>query len=230
MSRKRLLVRGVVSSYGALAAQIFYSLASIPLVLAYTKQAEFGMWGLITTLMGYLGLFEMGMTNAVIRHLFECRDSKEDGRYGRLFVAGAMALGVAGALMLVVGIGASFILAPVFHIPPELKGTFFFLMIGNVVIAAISMATRILGTPLYVHQRQDLLQASQIFLFILLFSILFLGLRAGWGIYAMLANVTAGMIWSLVFSVIACRRLRLYPPAGTWAKPLRSEWKSILTF
>ncbi len=228
--RKTLLTRGVIFGYGALITQIFYSLASIPLALSYLSKEQFGLWSLITTLTSYLQLLEFGMSNAFGRHLFECRDTKEDGRYGRLFVASLIGTGLAALLIVVLGTLGSLIAAPVFQIPGNLRADFQWLMIGNVLIVGASVAIRMLGTPLCIHQRHDLIQLSQIGVYVVLYGVLHYGFHAGWGLYAMLANVGAGFLWSLVYSLVSCSMLKLYPPKGTWKAPDRAECLSVLRY
>ncbi len=229
-SRKTLLTRGVLIGYGAMITQIFYSLATIPLALSYLKKEEFGLWGLVTTLTAYLAMLEFGMTNAFQRHLFECRDSKEDGRYGRLFTASCATFLLIALLVLVVGVPFSLLAAPVFAIPSELQADFRWLMLGCVGVAAFNLSFRMIGAPLYVHQRHDLVQLSQIFLYFIMYAVMHLGFWLGWGLYAMLANIAAGGVWSLFFGFASCWRLRLYPPKGTLAFPARAELKSVLRY
>ncbi|MEI6819387.1 MAG: oligosaccharide flippase family protein [Verrucomicrobiota bacterium] len=230
MNRKSLLARGVLLGYGALAVQIFYSIASIPLALSYLSHAEFGMWGLVTTLVNYLGLIEVGMTNGFQRHLFDCKEDKNDGRYGRLFTASLVALGLAAAIVLVIGLIGIWAAIPIYRIPPELKDRFVWVMVAQVLLSSASMATRMLGSPLYIHQRHDLMQVCQIILFFIYYGVLHMGFHAGWGLYAMIANTVAGFIWVLIFNTVACKKLKFYPPAGTWGWPNPDEFKSVFRY
>ena len=230
MSRKRLLTRGVAIGYLALAAQIFYSLASIPLALSYLSHAEFGMFSVILSVISYLGLAEFGMTQGFNRHLFECKDGLDPARYGRYFMAGMMALGGVAVLILILGTGAIFLTAPFFRIPENLLGDYRWIMFGMVLVSFSHMSTRMLCTPLYVHQRHDLMQFSQLCQYGILYLVLFYGLKAGWGAYALLANHIAAFLWGFCFSVISCLRLGLYPRRGCWALPHREEWRSVLSY
>jgi O-antigen/teichoic acid export membrane protein len=230
MSRKRLLFRGVLFGYGALAAQIIYSFASIPLALGHLSKAEFGMWNLITTLASYLMLAEAGMTNAFLRHLFDCKEGKDPGQYGRLFTASILALGGVALLIIPAGLLLAWLAAPLFQIPAELGGKFFWLMLGQAGMSALAMGFRMIGAPLYVHHRQDLSQASSIGLFAIHYSVLYLGFYLGWGIYSMLANQVGGLVWTVGFNWCTCSRLALYPAKGTWGLPDREEWASILKY
>lgn len=227
MSKRTLLVRGVVMGYGATAAQVFYSFASVPLALSYLSAAEFGMWSLIAMLGGYLMLAEMGMTNAVMRHLFDCKDGKDPGKYGRFFTASSMALGLVAIVVVMLGFLVAWLSAPLFKIPPDLQQRFGWVMLGQSVLMALTMATRMLGAPLYVHHRQDLGQINQSVLFLIYYLVLFYGFRSGWGIYAMLANQAAGLVWVVGFNVVACLRLGFYPRRTDWGFPTREEWSSV---
>jgi O-antigen/teichoic acid export membrane protein len=230
MSRKRLLARGVLVGYGALVTQIFYSLASIPLALAHLSPAEFGMFSLIMSVTSYLGLAELGMTNGFNRHLFECKDGRDPERYGRYFVAGLLALGLVSLVVLVLGGTGALLTAPFFKIPENLRNDYQWIMLGMVMVTAANVASRLLCTPLYVHQRHDLIQFSQMCQYGVFYFVLRYGLKSGWGVYALLANQVAAFLWGFSFSVIACLRLGLYPRRGCWALPRRQEWRSIFNY
>ncbi|MCW1923523.1 hypothetical protein OKA05_13240 [Luteolibacter arcticus] len=230
MNHKGLLARGVLLGYGALGAQVFYSFASIPLALAYLGKAEFALWSVISALVGYLSLAEAGMTNSFLRHLFECKGDQESGKYGRYFAAGLGALGLVALVMLAAGSAAAWVSPQLIGIPSDLRGIFVWVMLGQVAVSAVTMATRMLGAPLYIHHRQDLLQVCQIGLFVVYYTVLHLGFKAGWGIYAMLANQGAGLVWSISFNVIACVKLRLFPARGSLGLPTREEWNSVWAY
>jgi len=227
MSKRKLLARGVVFGYGAIASQMLYSFASIPLALTYLPKAEFGMWGLISTLVGYFMLAEMGISNSVMRHLMECKEGKDPAKYGRIFTGSAVIMGLIAIAIAIMGLVFSQFAARLFPIPPELATVFSHVMIGQSVLMAINMATQMIGVPLYVHHRQDISQITQIVLFLIYYVVLHLAFKAGWGIYAMLANQAAGIVWGAVFTFISCSKLNFYPARGTWHLPTKEEWGSI---
>ena len=53
MSRLKKFTRSLLSGYVALGANIFYTLASVPLALHYLGKAEFGLWALVSQISGY---------------------------------------------------------------------------------------------------------------------------------------------------------------------------------
>lgn len=230
MNKRKLLARGVILGYAAIGTQMFYSFASIPLALSHLSNAEFGMWGLISTVTMFLNLAELGITNAFTRHLFDYKDGKDPLRYGRLFTASALSLGAVAVVILLVGLLIAFFSAPWLRIPTDLTNTYVKLMIGQVLISATTMATRMLAAPLYIHHRQDLNQISQIGLFVIWYAALYFAFNAGWGIYSMLANQAAGFLWVVPFYIFQCSKNGFYPAKGTWGLPDRLEWLSVMRY
>ena len=53
MSRLRKFTRSLLAGYLMLGANIFYTLASVPLALHYLGKAEFGLWALVSQICGY---------------------------------------------------------------------------------------------------------------------------------------------------------------------------------
>jgi O-antigen/teichoic acid export membrane protein len=230
MNHRSLLVRGVLFSYGALGAQVFYSFASIPLALSHLSTPEFGMFGVTTTIGSYLTMAELGMTESFLRHLFDCKDGKDPARYGRLFTASVLALGLVALLVLGGGILLALFAAPILNIPNDLSHKFILVMLGQAGLGAVTMASRMFGVPLILHHRQDLSQIGQIGLFTIYYVVLHLGFKAGWGIYSMIANQAAGLLWLLPFNALMCRRNGYFPRRGTYGLPSRAEWADVWNY
>src|SRR5690349_8943290 len=108
VSRLRLFIHGVASSYVSMAAVIVTSLISVPLALHFLSKESFGLWALLTQIISYLMLIDFGMTPSVARLLIECKDSPQDGAYARLVHTGFLVTAVQGAVVLAIG----FLLAP----------------------------------------------------------------------------------------------------------------------
>ncbi len=230
MSHKKLLTRGVFFSYVALVAQISYSFLSIPLALSHLTTAQFGLWGLVSTIGSFLVLAELGMTESFMRYLFECKDGKDPDRFGRLFTAGCLALGLVALMIFAVGVVVAFFSAPLLGVPVEMRQDFTWVMLGASGMAAVVMATKMLGVPLILHHRQDLAQIAQIGLFAIRLIVIFLAFRAGWGIYSLLAVEVAGVFWVLPFNAWMSHRNGYFPKAGTFALPSRAEWSEIRNY
>lgn len=227
MNKRKLFTRGILFGYGAIAAQMIYSFASIPLALAYLSKSEFGMWSLINTIAAYMMIAEMGMMNSVMRHLLECTGTGDREKYGRIFTASALTLAAISLIVLFAGVIAALYCGRFFPIPEHLQDTFFNVMLCKAVLAAAGLAFGIVGVPLYVHHRQDLGQITQIGLFVIYFAVLYFGFRAGWGIYSLVANQFAGLLWTVGINSLISMRLGFFPKRGTWKLSTREEFLSV---
>ena len=82
MSRLRHAAMSLGSGYAAMAANVFYTLASIPLALHYLGKEQFGLWSVVTQVASYLLLLDLGVTGSVSRILIDHKDKKNGGDYG----------------------------------------------------------------------------------------------------------------------------------------------------
>lgn len=227
MSHKKLITRGIFFSYAALATQIAYSFISIPLALSHLSTEQFGLWGLVLTIGGFLMMAEAGLTESFMRYLFEYKDGRNPERYGRFFTASCIALGIVALVIILSGVLVALFAAPWLKIPEEMRRDFTLTMIGAATTGAVSIGTRMFGIPLVLHHRQDLSQISQLILFWIRFVALLLAFQAGWGVYSLLAAEAIGVFWCLPFNLIACRRFGYYPKSGTLGLPSRPECSEI---
>lgn len=225
-----LLAQSLIAGYVAIAANIIYSIFSIPLVLSYLDKDHFGLWVLVTQVAGYFTLTELGMTNSLYRFLIEYKNTKEDGRYGAVLITGFLALGLVAISILVIGGIFSFYLPEWFKIPHQLSDEFRWLLLGQTVILSVSFGARMIGAPLYAHQRQDISQISTVGLFVIYFVFLWVGLRCGLGTYSLLLNSGLGCIWSIAVDFLACLYLGFYPKRTEWGRPSWNKFKEIFSF
>ena len=100
MSRLRLFLKGVTTSYVSLASTVVCSLISVPLALHYLTKEQFGLWAILTTIAGYLSLMDLGMSVSVGRLLIERKDHADGAMYGSLFQTGLLVNAAQGALVL----------------------------------------------------------------------------------------------------------------------------------
>jgi len=230
MSRSARIAAGLITGYLAILANIIYSLASIPLALHYLGREQFGLWAVIMQIFGYLQLLDIGISQGVSRILIDYKDTPEDGRYGRAMATALVAQSIIGGVISAVAlIGAPWI-GELFDIPQHLRGEFVLLMRIQSVITGIGVATRVLGAPLYAHQRQDIGNYSVLGLFCILFAALWIGFNWGMGIYAMLLSSGVGLVWGMGFSLIACTRLGILPPIRQLFAPSREIFRSVFAF
>lgn len=224
MSRLKKFTRSLLSGYVALGANIFYTLASVPLALHYLSKTEFGLWALVSQISGYIGLIDLSMSASVGRILIDHKDERQTGAYGSIIKTGALVGLVQGALIVLVGTALPALAASLLHVPLELHREFVYLMIWQSVLLGISFMLRIFGQLLYAHQRQDVSNHGASVFFFLSLAAMWTGFAGGLGVYSFLISQAVLTLGNTIISAIFCVRLGLLPHAGEWGS---ASWRSF---
>lgn len=228
MQRRKLFLRGLAAQYAALAANIAYSLASIPLALHYLGKEGFGLWSVVIQITTMLQLLDLGMSSGASRILIDEKDHRASGRYADTMVT----MGIIRVAIGFVVAAAAWLAGPfavtLLSIPEHFSGTFPVLLGLQGTVAGATLATFFFSTPLYAHNRQDLLGWSQAGLFIVFYISLLAGFLFGWGLYAMVFSSFCGLLWGSAFAFLASARLGLLPSKGEWRGFNMSSFMRVL--
>lgn len=231
MSRFKRFAHSLVSGYALLAANILYTLASVPLALHYLSKEEFGLWALVTQVCNFNQiLIDLGMSGAVARILIDHKDDQESNAYGTVIQTGLLVLGVQGALIALVGGLVSYWLPGWMDVPVVHWEEFRLLVIGQCLLLAISFALRIFGFILQAHQRFDIGNYTQLVCFGLAFSAQWVSFEMGLGLYSLLVSGAVSMLVMGAASWWQTRRLRLLPAAGRWGRPNWNTFKELFFY
>jgi O-antigen/teichoic acid export membrane protein len=230
MSRFRYAARAFVSGYVMLAANLLYTMASVPLALHYLGRQEFGMWALITQIAGYFGLIDFGMTGAVARILADHKDERNGGSYGAILKTGALVFTIQGLLIASLGTAISWILPGIMAIPANIRALFTILMAAQCILLGLTFCAKILGCTLWCHQRSDVINISSAGVFGISFAVLWLGFHFGFGLYSMLLSSAAALFCNAFASWLASSRLRLYPDHGCWGTVSWNAFREVYDY
>ena len=96
MSRFRQVFHGAASGYMVQVATALYSMVTVPLALHYLSAEKFALWALMSSIGGYLGLIDLGMSGSVARLLIDHKENRERGAYGSFLLTGWLVLIVQG--------------------------------------------------------------------------------------------------------------------------------------
>ncbi len=231
MSRFKRFANSLVSGYVLLAANILYTLASVPLALHYLSKEEFGLWVLVTQVCNFNQIvIDLGMSGAIARILIDHKDDCESTAYGTVIQTGFLVLVVQGGLIAVIGGLLSYWLPQWMEVPMVHWHLFRLLVIGQCVLLAVSFALRIFTFILQAHQRYDIGNYAQLACFALAFVAQWVSFEAGLGLYSLLV---AGAVSVLALGVScgwATQRLQLFPAPGRWGKPSWKAFKELLAY
>lgn len=219
MSRTKNFIKGLASGYLLMAANILYTMGSIPLALHYLPKEEFGLWALVNQFAGYFSLLDMGMTSSVSRCLIDLKDDKAGKGYGSLVMTAAIVFSIQGLIIASCGM----LLGPFAYHLVELPGKyveiFKMLLVFQCVLLGMNFFTRIFGAILYAHQRYVISNVSMMTQLAFMFFGLWFGFHRGMGLYSMVLANAVSFVVSTLFQIVVCFGLGLMPRAGCWGRP-----------
>jgi O-antigen/teichoic acid export membrane protein len=230
MSRLKKFTHSLLSGYVALGANIFYTLASVPLALHYLGKLEFGLWALVTQIGGYIALVDLGMGASVARILIDHKDEQHNGAYGSVIKTSVL-VGVAqGVLIIFAGTGLSALAGPLLHIPADLQRNFLWLMIGQSVLLGLSFAGRIFSYLLLAHQQPAVSYYGGAALFFVNLAGMWAGLAAGWGVYSFLIGQAVMTLGNIAVNAVGCARLGFLPKGDEWGSITWKRFRELFDF
>ena len=104
----RLLRRNVILIYGVYAATLVSGLVVTPIILGALGTEQFGIWALIGSILGFIGLLDFGIGPSVIRFAAEQRGRGARAETSELTsTAFAIYLGLAAVTMLLASLAAN---------------------------------------------------------------------------------------------------------------------------
>jgi O-antigen/teichoic acid export membrane protein len=228
--RANNFIRGLGAGYLAIAINIAYTAASIPLALHYLGKEQFGLWALAQQIMGYLMLLDLGVSSAISRFIADSKDDVNGGNYGSLLLTGAIVFAFQGLMIALVGLAFSFFAPVLFAVPDRLAGDFTNVLIIITSLAGLSVAFRSLGAPLWAFQRLDASYALGSFTLLTSFAALWVGFHLDWGIYSFaLAGIPAAILCPIITFLI-CWKSGFYPSLGHWGLPNMLLFRKIFSF
>ncbi len=197
---KRQFAKNLTSNWAVYGASAVISFFLTPYILGKVGQAALGVWILVGSFSGYLGLFDFGIGYAVVRYVARFQRTGEPERRNEVV---ATAFYLASALSAIV-IAATFVImynaVSLFDIPPDLAAS----SRGVILLIGVTIAV---GFPLSVFSealsgglwRFDLFNVVAIFMAVARVGLTILFLELGWGLIglglAALIVSAGGYLW-----------------------------------
>ena len=223
-------VRSLGAGYFAIAVNIAYTVASVPLALHYLGKEQFGLWALAQQIMGYLMLLDLGVSSAVSRFIADRKDEVNGGEYGSILLSGGIVFVAQGILIGIAGFIFAFFAPILFSVPQHLAHDFTNVLIIITALAGVSVALRTLGAPLWAFQRMDVSYALGSLTLLTSLAALWAGFHLGWGIYSFaVAGIPAAFLCPAI-SLWVCWKSGFYPTSHKWGRPHWALFRRIFSF
>lgn len=96
--KKRTVILNSLSSVTALITDVAVSFVMTPIIVHALGNQDYGIWELLLGLVGYLGLLELGIGPAILRHVADAWSRGDRDSLGRIFNTGFFTLASAGMI------------------------------------------------------------------------------------------------------------------------------------
>lgn len=121
MSRAVTVAVNAISSYGRFLVTLAVLFVLTPVIIDRAGEEDFALWSLTFSILGVLGLLDMGFLTGVVKWVAECKGTGDEQRRNHIISTVAIVYLALGAVALVVVLGMSFVYHEVFGIPPHLR-------------------------------------------------------------------------------------------------------------
>jgi O-antigen/teichoic acid export membrane protein len=202
-------VVNVVTNWGSFVVSIGITLALSPFIVHTLGNTAYGVWVLLTSLVSYLGLLDLGTRGAVTKYVATYHASRRHEDAGRLASAALSLFGALGLLATAASAVLALVLDRVAEIPVELvSGARIAVFVSGVNIA-VSLVGGVFGGIVVGRQRFDSLNGLNVGLAVLRAGAIVLTLRGGGGLVG-LALVQLGISTLQTGATVWLSR-RVYP-------------------
>lgn len=223
------LIRNAISNWLAFFLSIVVSLFMMPFLIHYLGVSVYGIWVLIGSLTGYLGLFDFGISGAVVKYVAEFKESRNITDLNEFISTAVIIYSLIGLITLVVCTVIAFYFVQYFRIDAEniALSKWVILIVG--VTIATNFPLSVFGGIVRGFQRFDYNSFVEIGMLVLRTILIFYFVARGGGLLA-LALVTflvqtAGNCFRIFYVFKLNDQIRIH-----WALYKRKILKRILNY
>lgn len=221
--------RNVIVMWLAFAFNVGVSFFLSPFIVHRLGNTAYGIWVLLGSLVGYMGLLDLGVRGAVMRYVARHHARGEDDEAGRIASSGLVIFGATGLIAVTASAVIAVLVDRIFHIPADTVAVARAVVVLGGLNIALSLISGVFGGTVAAMQRFDLASITDIVVAALRTAAIVAALSAGAGLLG-LALIQLGATLVQAGIQYAFTR-RLYPQLRLRLQGVsRSRIGTILTF
>lgn len=176
------IVRNVVSNWGSYVFSLLINFFLAPFVVHHLGDSQYGVWTLMVSLTGYLGLLDFGVRGAVTRYVARFHTQGDHEQASRVTSSAFSIFTAAGILAILVSLTLAMLFAGSFHVPPQYRIAARTVLILTGINIAVSLINGVYGGIIAGLQRFDLSNSLEVVVAALRALAIVLALGAGKGL------------------------------------------------
>ena len=205
MGKSTSLGRNIVFNVGGYIVSVVTSFLIAPVTIHTLGDARYGAWSLVSELIGYYGLLDLGIRGAVTYYVARYSARNQENEVRETVASAFWVLSACGAVAFMIGAGLTFAFPYLFRTEglnlAEVKHS---LMIMSALIG-VSLPMNVFPGGLIGKQRFDITTVAEVMTRIPTAIAIYVVLRAGGGLVALALIQVAGRIIYWTLTLAACR-------------------------
>ena len=213
MSNSAVIIKNVFSSWVYYFTQFIIGFFLMPFMIHHLGNEIYGLWILIISFMGYMGLFDFGVRGSTVKYVSEFEAKKDFDTLNKIISTNWAINITMGILVIIIFTIASNFISLFFKINSNLMNYFkiCFMLIG--INMGLSLFFSVFSGVLEGYKRQDLVSGIEIIAIILQTLFIVISVLSGLGIVIialiMLTVNILKQIARIIFSFKVCPQLKL---------------------
>jgi O-antigen/teichoic acid export membrane protein len=207
LGRKAVIVRNVFSNWTGYAVNLVVAFFLAPFVLHALGDSQYGIWVLVGSMTGYMGLLDFGTKPAIVKFASKYRALDQDAKINEIINSSLLVLCIAAGVVVVVSLVLASIAPSVFKVPEESYGLLriIIVMIGINVAAGFPFGA--FAATLNAFERFDLNNIIHISVLLMRALLIVVLLKAGGGLIALGSIVIFATLLEFSLRAYACKKV-----------------------
>ncbi len=156
------MARNILSNWGVHVFSFVVNFFLAPFVIHKLGDATYGIWVLIVSLTGYLGLLDLGVRGAVTRYVAKFHAASEDKEASHVVSSALGIFAAAGILAIAISLVLAFFVLRFFQIPEAYRQSARIVLLVAGSTVAVSLISGVFGGIVAGMQRLDLVNAVEV--------------------------------------------------------------------
>lgn len=219
-SKSPSLFRNAMANMAGLAITVGVAIFLTPFTVDHLGKSGYGMWNLVTSVVSYCGLVNLGITGAVERFVAFQRGAGNFAAIAGYASTGLIANTVTGVIIATLAIACLPLLSDFFQIDRDAAPSFMFAMGAMAMAMAVTLVQGVLQSILTAHERYVVVNGLRVFGALCRAALVVTTLLLGHGIHGVAVAYLSATVVETTASAVAIRsaapRTRLRITLASW--------------
>lgn len=213
-SRARIYARNLLANWVGHAISLAVMFFLSPFIVTKLGTMDYGIWSVLVTLTGYLGVLDLGVRASSGRYIILYAGRGDAGLVNDTIRSGMGVFSLLGALAVAISVLLGWLFPDLFHIPVSYGNLFLFLLPLLAMNFWMTAVGTLFSSVLAAHDRFDLFQAMNLGVLALRTVGTVIALSCGYGLAGLALVLFACQLVALMGNYVLARRV--FPEMQTW--------------